>query len=278
MGSTTESVLQPEWADESHLYALSDRSGWWNLYRLSVDTPDGSSGELELLGAVAADIGGPLWILGTPWYRVLGDGRVLAVRTLGIDQLGWLDPNVATDSWHDLELGDLTSIQLGGTHGSKVGITADGARTPRGVRVPRSVQHRPRRYRPSQVRRPARARVWSTYGCPVDELPDGAYLPSAEAMTFTDQANPDGRAVHAIVYPPASPDFIGPPDELPPYVTFVHGGPTSHEQPHLAMDIAYLTSRGVGVIDVNYGGSTGYGRDYRRRLNGQGVLSTSRTP
>ena len=270
LGSTEESVLQPEWADDDHLYAVSDRSGWWNLYRVPVDADEGTVGGPEPLGPVAADVGGPLWILGTPWYRVLEDGRILAVRTLGTDQLGWLDPHAPAGSWHDLEMGDLTSIQLGGTHGSQVGITADGARTPRGVRIIDLAN-------PESTDAGARPGVVDVR-LSVDELPDRAYLPSAEAMTFTDPADPDGRPVHAIVYPPASPDFAGSPDELPPYVTFVHGGPTSHEQPHLAMDIAYLTSRGIGVIDVNYGGSTGYGRDYRRRLNGQwGVVDVEDT-
>ena len=267
LGSTTESVVQPAWADDGHLYVISDRSGWWNLYRLAVDGPD----EPEPVGPVEADLGGPLWMLGTNWYRVLDDGRILAVRTLGTDRLGWLDP-AATDStepasWHDLEVGDLTSIQLGGSHGAQVCITADGARTPRGVRVvdvPPAGSDDP--VGVTDIR------------LSVDELPDRAYLPSAEAMTFTDPSDPGGQPVHAIVYPPTSPDHVAPVGELPPYVTLVHGGPTSQARPHLGLDIAYLTSRGIGVIDVNYGGSTGYGRDYRRRLNGQwGVVDVADT-
>ncbi len=80
---------------------------------------------------------------------------------------------------------------------------------------------------------------------------------------------PFGRVVHALVYPPASPDATGPDGELPPYVVWVHGGPTSHVVPALDMRKAFFTSRGIGIIDVNYGGSTGYGRLYRERLRRQ---------
>ena len=78
-----------------------------------------------------------------------------------------------------------------------------------------------------------------------------------------------GRTVHALVYPPANPDVTPPADQLPPYVVWVHGGPTSHVMPLLDIEKAYFTSRGIGIVDVNYGGSTGYGRRYRERLRRQ---------
>jgi dipeptidyl aminopeptidase/acylaminoacyl peptidase len=96
-------------------------------------------------------------------------------------------------------------------------------------------------------------------------VPPG-YYPTPEARTFS---GPDGEPVHAQLYPPASPDHTGPPGELPPYVIWVHGGPTSRAPMTLDLEIAYFTSRGIGVADVNYGGSTGYGRAYRARLREQ---------
>ena len=94
-------------------------------------------------------------------------------------------------------------------------------------------------------------------------------------MTF---AGTGGRDVHAIVYPPRNPDFAAPDGERPPYVAWVHGGPTSTRQPRLSPSIAYFTSRGIGIVDVNYGGSTGYGREYRDRLRGQwGVVDVEDT-
>ena len=93
--------------------------------------------------------------------------------------------------------------------------------------------------------------------------PDPAYLPEPRSIVV---AGPGERDVHAHVYPPTSPDAVAQDGELPPYVVFVHGGPTSHSAAILNLEKAYFTSRGIGVIDVNYGGSTGYGRAYRERL------------
>jgi dipeptidyl aminopeptidase/acylaminoacyl peptidase len=99
-----------------------------------------------------------------------------------------------------------------------------------------------------------------------EQLPDEAYLPRPHTSTFD---GPDGRDVHAHVYPPRNPDVTAPDGELPPYVVFVHGGPTADAPPALDLEYAYFTSRGIGIIDVEYGGSTGYGREYRERLRGQ---------
>jgi dipeptidyl aminopeptidase/acylaminoacyl peptidase len=98
----------------------------------------------------------------------------------------------------------------------------------------------------------------------VDALPDAGYLPLAEERTFS-----GARDVHAFVYPPRNRDFFAPDGELPPYVAFVHGGPTSRVSAAASVAYAYFTSRGIGVVDVNYGGSTGYGREYRERLRGR---------
>ncbi|KOG85049.1 acyl-peptide hydrolase, partial [Streptomyces varsoviensis] len=94
---------------------------------------------------------------------------------------------------------------------------------------------------------------------------DRAYYPEPQLRVFT---GPDGRDIHAHVHPPHSPDHTGPSDELPPYVVWAHGGPTSRVPLVLDLEIAYFTSRGIGVVEVNYGGSTGYGREYRDRLRG----------
>jgi dipeptidyl aminopeptidase/acylaminoacyl peptidase len=109
----------------------------------------------------------------------------------------------------------------------------------------------------------------------MEAAPDPAYLPHADSMTFTSS---NGRDVHAVVYRPANPDFVAPDGELPPFIAWVHGGPTAHVAPRLDDEIAYWTSRGIGVIDVNYGGSSGYGREYRDRLRGQwGVVDVQDT-
>src|ERR1035437_4198641 len=102
-----------------------------------------------------------------------------------------------------------------------------------------------------------------------DSLPDAAYLPVPRAAQLTE---PSGSVVHALVYPPANPAFSGPDSELAPYIVWVHGGPTSQVVPRLDLEKAFFTSRGIGIIDVNYGGSSGYGRAYRERLRGRGGI------
>lgn len=99
-----------------------------------------------------------------------------------------------------------------------------------------------------------------------DDPVDPVYYPEPQIRTFT---GPDNREIHAHIYPPHSPDRIAPDDALPPFVVWAHGGPTSHAPLVLDLEIAYFTSRGIGVAEVNYGGSTGYGREYRGRLREQ---------
>jgi dipeptidyl aminopeptidase/acylaminoacyl peptidase len=106
-----------------------------------------------------------------------------------------------------------------------------------------------------------------------DSLPDPAYLPVPRTARLT---GPSGSVVHALIYPPANPVARGPEGELPPYIVWVHGGPTAQAVPRLDLEKAFFTSRGIGIIDVNYGGSSGYGRAYRERLCGQwGVVDVA---
>ncbi|MFL6162928.1 MAG: prolyl oligopeptidase family serine peptidase [Jatrophihabitantaceae bacterium] len=250
LGSTSESVLQPEWADAESLYVISDRTGWWNLYRLALD------GQLSPLCPQQADFAGPMWQLGSRWYQPMPDGRLLAVRTLGSSQLGMVDP--ADGSFTGIELADAGTLSLTAVDGDRVLLACVGARRPVGVRL----------------LEPASGSL-TDIRLGVDSIPDERYLPIPELMTFTGTS---GREVHAIAYRPTNPEFQGPDAELPPYLVTVHGGPTSQSRPALDLTIAYFTSRGIGVLDVNYGGSTGYGREYRDRLKGQwGVVDVEDT-
>ena len=253
LGSTTESVLQPEWIDDDTLYALGDASGFWNLYRIGVDGLDARA-----VAPVDADLGGPLWQLGLGWYRLLTDGRLLTVRTFGGDTAALLDPTTGT--YDDLELGDHTSVALGPVSDGRALVATGGARTVTGLRL-----------LDLDTRRLSDVRT------SVDRVPDPAYLPGAELMTLKGPA----REVHVVVYRPHNPDFVAPDGELPPFIAFVHGGPTSHVAPTVLSPyglFGYFTSRGIGVVDVNYGGSTGYGREYRERLRGQwGVVDVEDT-
>jgi len=252
IGSSTESVLQPEWRDDQSLFVISDRSGWWNLYELALT----AGAEPRALCPRSEDFGGPQWQLGTRWYALLGDGRLLTVRTLGLDRVAVLDPG--TGELTDLELEGLSTLSLGDVSGGRAVLTSAGARIGTGLRL-----------------LDVASAELTDVRLAADQLPAAAYLPEARLMTFPGLA---GREVHTVVYPPTNPDFQAPAGELAPYVAFVHGGPTSRVSPSVNLPIGYLTSRGIGVIDVNYGGSTGYGRAYRERLRGQwGVVDVEDT-
>ena len=235
LGGPTESVLQPEWLPDGRLGAISDRSGWWNLYRL-----DAEGGEPEPLLAAERETGGPLWVLGTRWYLPLPDGRILLTSTLGSEQQLLLDPadgsatalraDRSGTSWEDLRDGRALLIdQSAGDPVSLWSLDIEGG----GFELLRSG---------------------------VDDLPLEVF-PEAELL--------DVEGVHAVVYRPRNPGFAAPEGALPPFVAFVHGGPTSQAGIRTNPAFAYYTSRGIGVVDVDYGGSTGYGRAYRERLNGQ---------
>jgi dipeptidyl aminopeptidase/acylaminoacyl peptidase len=244
MGGPSESVLAPVWRDEASLYVVSDASGWWNLYEVAAlagATP-------RPLHPLDEEFAGPLWQLGGRPFVLLGDGRLAVLHGLGESRLAVLDP----------ETGSLTDLDLPGYRavddelavvGNTIAAIAVGPRTPWSV-----------------------LRTSPDGGLEVIKqqtitVSDPMYLPDAHPVQLS--AGPDGGVVYALVYPPGNPDMTGPAGELPPYLVHVHGGPTANSIPSLSMEKAYFTSRGIGIIDVNYGGSTGYGREYRNRLRGQ---------
>jgi len=239
LGGEDESVLQPEWADADTLYVVSDRSGWWNLYRLPAD----GGGEPEPLCPRAEEFGQPLWQLGTVTYGLLADGRLVVLHGTDTIALGVLDP--AT--------GELTDLDLPYTLYGSVAVDGDIVLTTVASPVEAA----------AVLAVDLRTAATTVLRRSMTDPPDPAYLPQPRSIVV---AGPGERDVHAHVYPPASPDAVAPDGELPPYVVFVHGGPTGHSPAVLSLEKAYFTSRGIGVIDVNYGGSTGYGRAYRERL------------
>lgn len=247
LGGAGESVLQPEWIDDSSLYAISDRSGWWNLYRIRAGAEAEPEAAPETVYQAEAEVGGPLWRLGSRWYLPLPDGRVAAVATLGGDTLCLIDPGSGRSE--ELLL-PFTSIAVCDIRDERMLVLAGGEAVAGGLRMLDLTEGLPR---VEDVR------------LDVDGLPDPGYLPRIEQAVFRG----NGREVHALVCEPRNPEFTGMPGESAPFVAFVHGGPTAHVKPVLNLTRAYFTSRGIGVVDVNYGGSSGYGREYRERLRGQ---------
>ncbi|QLD12714.1 prolyl oligopeptidase family serine peptidase [Microbacterium oleivorans] len=237
--SGTTAALQPEWSADGDLVLLDEPTGRWNLYRVD----PASSVEPVAMSPADADTGGGLWVLGTRWYAPLDDGRVIAVRTHGSDQLVIIDREGGAIP---LPFAATARLQIDDVRGDRalVSGTMPGAT---GLWV---------------VDLDSGEAIAVRGGTPdVDE----AWIPHARQVTTDGPHGP----VHAFAYPPTNPGVSAPTDELPPYLVWVHGGPTSHVGGTADSKAAYFTSRGIGVLDVNYGGSTGYGRSYRERLKGQ---------
>ncbi|MFD3549722.1 prolyl oligopeptidase family serine peptidase [Streptomyces sp. NPDC058655] len=242
LGGPGEAVAQVEWTPGGSLLAVSDRGGWWNPYRVDPD----SGGAVNLCPR-DEEFGGPLWKPGMRWIAPLPDGPVAVLHGRGSCVLGVLDP----------ESGDLVDA-AGPWTAWQPTLAVSGTRVYGVAASPRSA------YEVVELdTATGHARVVGAEG--VDPV-DPAHYPEPQSRTFL---GPDDREIHAHVYPPHHPAVRAAADELPPYVVWAHGGPTDHVPPVLDLHIAYFTSRGIGVVEVNYGGSTGYGRAYRERLRGQ---------
>ncbi|MFH9296812.1 prolyl oligopeptidase family serine peptidase [Streptomyces sp. NPDC017520] len=255
VGDLDESVCQVEWDRDGSLLFVSDLADWWELQRIRPDAPPGGAvPSSRLLPPRGEEFGGALWKIGLRWFHPLDNGLIAVLHGRGGMRLGILDP----------ETGELADVPGPWTawadtlavHGSRVvGVAASPRSGPEIVELDTATGH---------------TRV---IGAPHRDAVDPAYYPVPEDRTFT---GPDGREIHAHVYPPRSPDRTGPEGEKPPYVVWAHGGPTGHAPLVLDLEIAYFTSRGIGVAEVNYGGSTGYGRAYRELLRGQwGVVDVA---
>ena len=246
-GGPEESVSEPRWLEDGTLAFISDRTGWWSLYTWSADVGVAPLIEIE------AEIGIPQWVFGSARYCFLADGRVAFAYTRdGIDRLAVRLPAgevIDLDAPFSLvravrAAGPSTVVVIGSTPTEEASVVrlelGDGPTiaSTEIVRPPRSLDQ---------------------LGVPRELIstPEPIDFPSA-----------GGRTSHALLYRPTNPAFAGPDGELPPLYVAVHGGPTSGSRPALDLEAQYWTSRGFMVVDVNYGGSTGYGRAYRDLLQG----------
>ncbi len=247
-GGEGESVFQPEWDAAGRLHFVSDESGWWNLYRLDGDT-------VVQLTAEQADLGHPQWLFGGSTFAFLEGGAIVCVRCdRGEERLFLLDPG--TERPRDLELpySSFGFPSLSARSGT-VAFAAAGHTTETAV-----------------VRYDVAGGEAEVVRTASDHAIDGAYVSIPRPIEFPTSG---GETAHAFFYPPANADFEAPPGELPPLIVQSHGGPTSHATPAFDPEFLFWTSRGFGVVDVNYRGSSGHGRAYRDRLRGGwGVLDT----
>jgi dipeptidyl aminopeptidase/acylaminoacyl peptidase len=238
-GGAAESIFQPAWSPDGVLHFVSDRTGWWNLYRLE-------SGEPLPLCAMEAEFGLPQWVFGLGTYAFVTPRRLLCEYTRqGIWNLAFLD----------LDSGGLQRLELPFSEFGRPRIRVDRAYlTAAGPSDPRSVIELDLRSGRFEVLKRAFA-----------ELIDPAYIAHPEPLEFETTG---GERAYAFYYPPTNPDHEAL-DEQPPLVVSIHGGPTAAVPASLNFDFQWFTSRGVGVVDVNYRGSTGYGRRYRELLRGE---------
>jgi dipeptidyl aminopeptidase/acylaminoacyl peptidase len=238
-GGPDESVSEPRWCDDGTLWFLSDRTDWWNLYRY----PPGS--DIETVVSINAEIGVPPWALGSARYAKLADGSVVFARTSrGYDGLARRAPDgTVTDL--DTPFSRIASLRAA-PDGTVLVVAGSPTQEP-GVHRIDLAGHLVETLRP-----------------PRELGIDPRFVSLPEHITFPTD---DGRTAHALFYPPTHPEFAGPEDERPPLIVEIHGGPTAAAAPVFSTAVQYWTSRGFGVVDVNYRGSTGYGRAFRRELN-----------
>jgi dipeptidyl aminopeptidase/acylaminoacyl peptidase len=245
-----ESVFQPSWTLAGDLLFVSDRHEWWNLYRIGADQlarRDGHPPVITQLTDVDGEIGVAQWVFGQSRYAVLADGRILcAVARDGRDRLMIVPGLRELDS----PFTSVSSLRPFGAGAAFVG----GSPTGEPVVVVADVPGGDERDAGIAVVRPAR-----------EVGLDEASISRPEPISFP---TTDGAVAHGLFYRPTNPAARGPAGDAPPLVVLSHGGPTGAARPQLNLTIQYWTSRGLAVVDVNYRGSTGYGRSYRRALYG----------
>ena len=244
-GGDQESIFQPEWSPDGILHFVSDRSGWWNLYA-ELD------GQVVPLAPKSAEFGVPQWVFGMRRYAFLPDGRLAAaygeggVDRLGIVTSGGIDcldlPYTAYGT--DVHAGGDGLLLIAGKPDAPSELVTVNVDSGESTVVRRSLE--------------------------IDL--ESEHVSPPQSIEFPTSRN---RTAHAIFFPPANKDFVAPEDERPPLLVISHGGPTGSASAEFSAKVQYWTSRGFAVVDVDYSGSTGYGREYRERLRGEwGIVDT----
>ncbi|KAL3158064.1 hypothetical protein ABBQ32_011673 [Trebouxia sp. C0010 RCD-2024] len=251
-GGEDESVTQPVWSPENKLMFVSDRTGWWNIYQEG-------NGQAEAVVTREAEFAGPAWMFGSRSYQVLPDARLLVLYSDPLragGSLAVVDP--ASGSLTDLRtpftsFGSLSVAQVGGK--LLVATTGGSSRKPSAVAllevscVDDLLKSKPDQWQ--MIRLSTKSQVSENY--------------LSEPMTI-EYPTDNGQTAFMNYYAPKNQDYQLPPGQTPPLLVKIHGGPTSQASTAFNLGYQYWTSRGFAIADVNYGGSTGYGRSYRNRL------------
>ncbi|HEY9845779.1 MAG TPA: S9 family peptidase, partial [Candidatus Caenarcaniphilales bacterium] len=239
-GSVHESIFQPLWSSDGVLYFVSDRTGWWNLYRWH-------AGQVESVLKMEAEFGLPQWVFGMTTYGFTDANQIICTYTQqGVWQLASLNP--ATHQLEPIETPYTEIMYLQAGSGCVV-FQASSPTEPASV-----------------VRLDLNTRQFEVLSRSSELAVDAGYLSSPQTIEYPTQTQ---QTAYAFFYPPQNCDYTAPVGERPPLLVKSHGGPTAAASSALNLRIQYWTSRGIAVLDVNYGGSTGYGRAYRQRLEGQ---------
>ena len=240
-GADDESIFQPEWSPDGVLHFVSDRSGWWNLHRWQ-------SGRVEPLYGMEAEFGVPQWAFGASTYGFASEQRIICAYNR---QGTWYIADLDTESR------ELKTVPTPFTEITRSGIRVSPERVAFGAgspTVPESImQHDLATGETTALRQSFEAAI------------DRDYLSRPRTIEFPTESS---VTAHAFFYAPKNRDYVAPEGEKPPLLVMSHGGPTGATSTALNLQVQYWTSRGIAVVDVNYGGSTGYGTAYRRRLNG----------
>jgi dipeptidyl aminopeptidase/acylaminoacyl peptidase len=243
-GGVDESVFQPEWSPDGVLYFVSDRTGWWNLYRRNPPLVQGSLGEIEPLCEMEAEFGLPQWVFGMSTYAVESANRIICTYTQdGIWYLASLDTQTKQLEVIETPYTDISSIHA--ANGRAVFMAGSATEPTAVVQIDLATRQL------EVLRQSSELEI------------DTGYLSTPQAIAFPTENN---LTAYAFFYPPQNKDYTAPAGEKPPLIVKSHGGPTTSTSSAFNLKIQYWTSRGFAFVDVNYGGSTGYGRDYSQRL------------
>ncbi|MEH2183929.1 S9 family peptidase [Nostoc sp.] len=239
-GGLSESIFQPEWSSDNNLYFISDRTGWWNLYRWQDEN-------IEALTQMEAEFGCPLWVLGASTYGFESANRMICTYTQqGIWYLASLDTTTSQLKLLPTPYTEISGVKV--TAGKVVFRASSPTELTAIVQLDLATE------KLEVLRRSS------------DVTIDPGYLSLPQSIEYP---TANGQTAYAIFYPPKNRDYTALETEKPPLIVKSHGGPTAAASSNLSFMIQYWTSRGIAVLDVNYGGSTGYGREYRQRLDGQ---------
>ena len=249
-GGPEESVCQPAWSPSGSLHFISDRSGWWKFCQVNPGWSASGQMGVEPLASMAAEFTIPQWWFGLSSYAFLPDGRIACTYGVGAAaHIGLLVPGAGRVEPLALDQPFTSFAWLRG-FGSGIACVAGRPATP-----PAVVLIDPASGPVEVLRR----------GCELEFDPEFLSMPRPIEFPTGAEAQP---VAHALFYAPANPDYTGPAGERPPLLVMAHGGPTGQTNTLLRLDIQYFTSRGFAVVDVDYRGSTGYGRAYRQSLYG----------